>query len=222
MQDLIDITDLDDSAVSLEPANWTCCACTCENKPSFLVCEMCYFERPAPAAPDGRAVQEEGEAIDKWECSTCTFKNEPLLLCCEMCKSTRPCHKLEAAAAQPSKAQSAAASPPTNVTKSLKRPASSRSAAPAPDARKSLKATTSAAPRTMSNPAVQHRDIGKAAAAPAQSENYCSRCSGYFMSAYALGTHECAGSCERIGKPNEPIVLANFITPVEEVALLEF
>jgi hypothetical protein len=87
MQDLSDVTNLDDSAMSLEPANWTCCACTCENKPSFLVCEVCYSERPAPAAPDGRAVQEEDEAIDKWECSTCTFKNEPLLLCCSAARS---------------------------------------------------------------------------------------------------------------------------------------
>jgi hypothetical protein len=72
----------------------------------------------------------------------------------------------------------------------------------------------------MSKPAVQHRDTGKAAAEPTQSENYYNRCFGYFMFAHALITHECAGSCERIGKPNEPIVLANFVTPVEEVALL--
>eukprot|EP00953_Heterococcus_sp_UTEX-ZZ885_P023688 13007-Heterococcus_DN1.PRE.1 len=224
---LVDMT-VDDSAVSLKPAAWTCCACTCQNKPSFLICEVCYSERSAPAAPDGRAVQEEDEAIDKWECSTCTFKNEPLLLCCEICNRTRTSHQLEAAAAaaaQPSKAaQPATAALSTSKTKSVKRPASSTCTAP--PARKSLKATTSAtagtvvSTRTVSKPAVQHRHTGQAAGAPAQSENYCSRCSGYFLSAYALGTHECAGSCERIGKPNEPTVLANFVTPVEEVALL--
>jgi hypothetical protein len=229
MQDLIDMTGFDDSGTSPEPATWTCCACTYHNQQSYLMCELeaCSTERAAPAAADF-AVQDEDEAEERWECSSCTFSNEPLLLCCEICNSSRSSLKLEAAAAQSSKAaQPATAAQSTNATKSQKRPASSTSAAPA--ARKCLKATSStsaaaaARPGPVSKPAVaavQHRETGTAAAAPAQSENYCSRCSGYFMSAHALITHECAASCERIGKPDQPIVLANFITAVEEVALL--
>jgi hypothetical protein len=196
-----------------EPATWICCACTWENKPSYLVCEACCSERAAPADIDYLAAHVEDIVDDRWECSTCPFKNEPLLLCCEMCNSPRLPGKLEAAAAQPSEAAPpATAAQSANVTQSLKRTASSTCAAPA--ARNS----------TVSKPAVQHRHTEKAAAAPAQSENYCSGCSGYFMTARALSTHECAANFERIGEqkrePEPPLVLTNFVTPAEEAALL--
>jgi hypothetical protein len=222
MQDLNDMTGLDDSAVSFEPATWICCACTWENKPSYLVCEACCSERAA--LDDYDAVPEEDEAIDKWECSTCTFKNEPLLLCCEICNRTRTSHQLEAVAVKPNKAAPPAiAALPTSTSKSVKRPASSTCAAP--PARKALEATsggTAGSPRTVSKSAIQHRVTGKEAAAPAQSDSYCTGCSGYFMTARALSTHECAANFERIGEPEPelPLVLTNFVSVAEEESLL--
>jgi hypothetical protein len=59
---MIDLTGLDDSAVLLEPGNWTCCACTWENKASFLVCVACCSKRAAP--DDSNAVQDD-EVNDK-------------------------------------------------------------------------------------------------------------------------------------------------------------
>jgi hypothetical protein len=178
MQNLVDISS-DDDATSPASATWACCACIYKNKASYLVCELCHTARSSTLpASDSKQPDKSG----RWECEACTFMNATMVLCCEMCNQTRSSITDDANSKQTHASLKAAAAITT-----LCKPSESAAAAPVVAVEDKGKATAHNVDRE------RH-----------ESANYCSRCSGHFLSAHALQTHQCAHAPWRSGHGCSP------------------
>lgn len=99
-----EVVDLCNDSVPLQL--WICTACTSENAPTYLVCGICFLERPsATAAPPStstqnvniplrrtsglRAHEVQNQAVDEtnipWKCLLCTLENAGESLSCDAC-----------------------------------------------------------------------------------------------------------------------------------------
>jgi hypothetical protein len=170
----------------------------------FISCELCSTERSS--APTSHSLQL--DRSDRWECSASTFNNVPLVLCCEMYNQLR-----------------------SSITDEIKGDVAKTSAAA--ETGSSYKASSAAAAQ-----AIAHTDKRKATARNVESRelpessSYCSSCSGNFMSAHALQTHQCSHAplakrarlqgfnIENSQSSRGPVVIPNFVTAEHEAEIL--